>query len=156
MKISIISSSGGHLYKTHLLKQWWGKYQHFWVTKDDSLSRSLLKKEKKYFAHFPENRNLPNAIRNLCLAFKILLKEKPDLVFSMGAGVAPPFFLVAKILKIKTIYMENFIFIDHATLSGKICYPLADNFIVQRKKLLNKYPRAKYLGPIFDYTKEVQ
>jgi UDP-N-acetylglucosamine:LPS N-acetylglucosamine transferase len=146
LKICLVSSSGGHLYKTYQLKDWWKKYKHFWVTREDNLSKSLLKEEQLYFAHFPENRNLINAIKNFFLAIKILSKEKPTLVFSIGAGIAPPFLLAAKLMGIKTVFMETFILIPKQTLSGRITYPFVDYFLVQNKKLLKKYPKAKYWG----------
>lgn len=148
-KICLISSSGGHLYQTYELKKWWNKYPHFWITKNDSLSKSLLKGEKKYFAYFPENRNLKTAFKNLLLAFRILKKEKPSLVFSTGAGLAPPFFLAAKLLKIKTVFIETFVFIPHRTLSGKLIAPISDYFIVQNKALLKIYKNAIYIKSTF-------
>lgn len=145
-KICVVSSSGGHLYKTYQLKPWWKNYDRYWVTKDDKFTNNLLKGEKVYYASFPENRNLKNAIKNFFLAFKILKKERPSLVFSMGAGIAPPFIAVAKLLKIKTIFIETFILIPKQTLSGKLIYPIVDLFLVQNKKLLKSYPKAKYWG----------
>jgi UDP-N-acetylglucosamine:LPS N-acetylglucosamine transferase len=135
---------------TFALKNWWQRYERFWVTRDDKLSRSLLKKEKAFHAHFPEQRHLLNFVKNLMLAIRILRKERPDLIFSTGAGVALPFFLVARLYKIKTIFMETFIFIGQPTLTGKLIsrLHLADLFLVQNKKLLMHYPQAKYLGSI--------
>lgn len=156
MKIALISSPGGHLYKTLQLKKWWSQYNRFWVTnKCEIITDKSIKNKFVYIAYFPENRNTLNAIRNFFLALRILCKEKPELIFSMGAGIAPPFFLAAKLLwlfniKIKTIFIETFIFIPKPTLSGKMIYflRLADLFVVQNKKLLKFYPKAKYLGPI--------
>ena len=65
---------------------------------------------------------------------------------AMGAGIAPPFFLIAKLLGIKTIFLETFIFILKPTLSGKLLYPITDYFLVQSQKLLKIYPKAKYWG----------
>ncbi len=146
MKICIVSSSGGHLFKTFQLKPWWNKYPRLWITKKDKFSQSLLEKEKKYYAHFPENRNVLNFFKNLFLACQILRKERPNILFSMGAGVAPPFFIIAKIMGIKTIFMETFILIPRQTLSGKLVHPFADYFLVQNQKLLKVYPKARYWG----------
>lgn len=146
LKICLVSSSGGHLYKSYRLKSWWDKYPHFWVTKNDKFANSLLRGEKIYFAHFPENRNLVNAVKNFLLAFKILSKERPTLVFSIGAGIAPPFLFAAKILEIQTVFMETFVFIPKKTLSGKILYPFVDHFLVQNKGLLKIYSKALYWG----------
>jgi len=136
------------LYKTFLLQPWWEQHSRFWVTRNDAFALDLLKKEKVYFGNFPENRNVVNAIRNFFLAWILLRKEKPDAIFSMGAGIAPPFFLVAKILGIRTIFLETFIFIQKPTLSGRMIYFIADHFLIQHKKLLTTYPRATYCGTL--------
>ncbi len=150
MKIALISSSGGHLIKTYLLKEWWAQYEHFWVIKKDTFTASLLKDEVLFFGHFPENRNFLNAIKNFFLALKLMRKNKPEVVFSAGAGIAPPFFMAAKLFGIKTIFLETFIFINRPTLSGKIIYhlKLANVFLVQNKKLLKHYPSAQFLGEL--------
>ena len=148
MKIGIISSSGGHLFTTSQLKKWWGKNDRFWVVPKDGFSQDQLKTERTYQAFSPEQRNLSTMVKNTWLAIRVLRKERPDLIFSTGAGVAPPFFLIAKLLGIKTIFMEAYIFNPRPTLSGKLIYPIADLFIVQHQDLLKTYPRAKYLGSV--------
>ena len=97
-KICFVTSSGGHL--THLmqLKEWWKDKERIWVTFDKADSRSILKDEKKYWCFFPTNRNIKNLIKNTFLAFKILRKEKPDIIVSTGAAVAIPFFYLGKLL----------------------------------------------------------
>ena len=150
-KLCIFSSSGGHFVKTMALKKWWQKYETIWVTRKDQVTNSLLKdKYKVYQAHFPEQRHALNFFKNLWLAFQLLKKEKPDLVFSMGAGLAVHFFFLAKLMNIPTIFMETFIFINHPTLTGKLIYKLnlADIFLVQNKELLETYPQASYYGKI--------
>lgn len=148
-KVCIISSPGGHLFKTLQLKDWWEGYDRFWVTDSEVLEKTnLLNKEKVYQGFFPENRNLVNFLRNLALAWRLLRKEKPDFLFSIGAGIAPPFFFVGKLLGIKLIFMETFILTNHPTLSGRLIYPLSALFLVQNKKMLESYPKAKYLGSL--------
>ena len=145
-KICFATSSGAHLIQIYNLKNWWKNYDRFWVSRNDNITKHLLKNEKLYYAHFPENRNIINALKNLLLAMKILRKERPTLVFSTGAGVSPPFMLIAKLLHIKTVFMETFVFINKPTLSGKMMYHLVDLFLVQNKKMLAKYPKAKCWG----------
>src|SRR3989304_1528298 len=97
MKICLVSSSGGHLTLLYALRPCWIKYERFWVTfaKEDALS--ILEGERTYWAHFPTNRNVKNLIKNLFLAFRILKREKPDIIISTGAGVAVPFFWLGKL-----------------------------------------------------------
>ncbi len=148
-KFCIVGSSGGHLTHMWMLKDIWNKHDRVWVTFDKIDANSLLKNEKKYWCYYPTNRNIPNLIRNTFLAFKILIKEKPDIIISSGAAVAIPFFLLGKIFRKKLIYIEVFDRIDKPTISGKFCYKFADKFIVQWEEQLKVYPKAINLGRIF-------
>jgi len=148
MKICIVCSSGGHLFQLYILKNWWMKHKRFWVTfkKEDAIS--LLVNEKTYFAYHPTNRNLKNLLKNTFLAWKILKKEKPDIIVSTGAGVAVPFFWVGKLLKSKTIYIEVFDRIFSPTLTGRLVYPVTDVFVLQWQEQKKFYPKGKVLGQI--------
>lgn len=148
-KFCIVGSSGGHLTHMYMLKDIWSKHDRIWVTFDKEDARSTLKGEKVYNCYYPTNRNIPNLIRNSFLAFKILNKEKPDIIISSGAAVAIPFFFLGKIFRKKLIYIEVFDRIDKPTVSGKFCYKFADKFIVQWEEQLKVYPKAINLGRIF-------
>ncbi len=148
MKICLVGSSGGHLTHLYLLKKYWEKHERFWVTFDKEDSRSLLKDEKKYWCHFPTNRNIKNLIKNTFLAFKILRKEKPDLIISSGAAVAIPFFYLGKLFKAKTVYVEVYDRIELPTVTGKIVYPVTDQFILQWEEQKEFYPKGTNIGGI--------
>ena len=150
IKICVVGSSGGHLTHMMLLKGFWQEYERFFVTFDKPDANSQLKDEKVYHCYFPTNRNIKNLIKNTFLAWKILRKEKPDLILSSGAAVAIPFFFLGKVLfHKKCVYVEVFDRIDKGTLAGKFCYKFADKFFVQWEEQLKVYPRAIYLGSIF-------
>ena len=144
MKVCLVGSSGGHLTHLYMLKPFWKDKERFWVTFDKEDARSMLKGEKVYPCYFPTNRNLKNLIKNTFVAWKVLRKEKPDLVISSGAAVAVPFFYIAKL-----IYIEVFDRIDKSTLTGRLVYPIADKFIVQWDEMKKVYPKAINLGSIF-------
>lgn len=149
MKICFVTSSGGHL--THLmqLKSWWVDKERVWVTFDKADSQSILKDEKKYWCYFPTNRNIKNLIKNTFLAYKVLRKEKPDLIISTGAAVAIPFFYLSKLFRIKTVYIEVYDRIDKPTITGKIVYPITDLFILQWEEQKKFYPKGEFLGGLF-------
>lgn len=149
MKVCLVGSSGGHLAHLKMLKSFWEKQDRFWVTFDKQDANSLLRGEKVYHCAYPTNRNLKNLIKNTLLAFKVLFKEKPDLVISSGAAVAVPFFYVAKLMRKKLVYIEVYDRIDASTVTGKLVYPITDAFIVQWPEMVNVYPKAIYLGGIF-------
>lgn len=149
MKIALVGSSGGHLTHLYLLKKFWENEDRFWVTFDKTDAKSILKEERFYPCYYPTNRNVKNTIKNTILAFKILRKEKPDLIISSGAAVAVPFFWLGKLFGSKTVYIEIFDRIDKPTLTGKLVYPVTDKFIVQWEELKKVYPKAINLGGIF-------
>ncbi|WP_409405001.1 PssD/Cps14F family polysaccharide biosynthesis glycosyltransferase [Priestia megaterium] len=148
MKICLVGSSGGHLTHLYLLEKYWKKHERFWVTFEKEDSKSLLEKENKYWCYYPTNRNLVNLIKNTFLSFKVLLKERPDIIISSGAAVAVPFFYVGKLLGAKLVYVEVYDRIDNPTLTGKMVYPITDKFIVQWEEQKKFYPKAINLGGI--------
>lgn len=140
MKVALVGSSGGHLTHLYLLKKFWENEDRFWVTFDKTDAKSILKEERFYPCYYPTNRNVKNTIKNTILAFKILRKEKPDLIISSGAAVAVPFFWLGKLFGAKTVYIEIFDRIDKPTLTGKLVYPVTDKFIVQWEELKKSLP----------------
>ena len=148
MKILLASSAGGHLAQLLVLEDWWGRHDRTWVSFKLPEVEAALSGEKVVWAYFPTTRNLVNALRNFLLAWPTLLRVRPDLVVSDGAGVSVPFFLAAKILGIKTVYIECFDRITMPTLSGRLCYPISDVFCVQWPEQLISYPDAVNVGAV--------
>lgn len=148
MKICLVGSSGGHLTHLYLLKEFWEKHDRFWVTFDKVDSNSLLKDERKYWCHFPTNRNIKNLIKNTFLAIKVLRKEKPDIIISSGAAVAIPFFYIGKLFGSKTVYIEVYDRIELPTVTGKMVYPVTDKFILQWDEQKEFYPKGINIGGI--------
>lgn len=148
-KIGLVGSSGGHLMHLYLLKQIWGEQERFWVTFKKEDAESLLRQERAYWCHYPTNRNIKNLIRNTWVAWKVLKKEKPDLLISSGAAVAVPFFYIAKLMGTKLVYIEVYDRIDKPTVTGRLVYPITDRFIVQWEEQKKVYPRAINLGSIY-------
>ena len=101
LKICLVGSSGGHLTHLYMLKPFWKDKKRFWVTFDKEDARSLLEGETMYPCYYPTNRSLKALIKNTKIAWKVLRKEKPDLIISSGAAVAVPFFYLGKNIRCK-------------------------------------------------------
>ena len=86
---------------------------------------------------------------NTYRAFKILRKERPDAIITSGAAPAIPFFWIGKLMGAKTVYIEVFDRIDKSTVSGRLCYPVTDKFIVEWEEMKSVYKKAINLGSIF-------
>lgn len=148
MKLLLVCSSGGHLLLLHQLRPWWEKHERSWVTFDKTDARSLLVGERLDWAHHPTQRNIPNLLRNLRLAWRVLRRERPDVLVSTGAGVAFPFFVLAKPLGIKTVYVEAYERMDRASLTGRLCYPICDLMVLQWEEQRRFYPRGELVGAL--------
>lgn len=149
IKICLVGSSGGHLTHLYMLEPFWKFKDRFWVTFDKEDAKSLLKNEKMYTCYYPTNRNIKNLIKNTFIAWRVLRKEKPDLIVSSGAAVAVPFFYLGKLFGAKLIYIEVFDRMNKPTMTGKMVYPIVDKFIVQWEEQKKVYKKAVNLGSIF-------
>ena len=148
LHIAFVCSSGGHLIQLHRLEPWWEKHAREWVTFGTPDAVSLLDGEDVTWAHHPTTRNIPNLLRNIRLAWTFLRRHRPDVVVSNGAGVAFPFFLVARLLRIKTVYVEVYDRIDLPTLTGRLCYRFSNLFLLQWEEQRRFYPRGRVIGHV--------
>ncbi|MDG2113270.1 MAG: UDP-N-acetylglucosamine--LPS N-acetylglucosamine transferase [Actinomycetota bacterium] len=101
------------------------------MTFDTADATSPLTGENTVTCHSPTTRNIPNLLRNTRLAWQLLRMQPPDVIISSGAVVAVPFFWFSRLLGIPTVYVEVFDRVDSATMTGKLCRPVTDLFMVQ-------------------------
>ena len=87
MKILLVTSPGGHLAHLLALHSWWQDQDRLWVTAQQPDTELALEGERVVWSHWPTTRHLPNALKNLALAVKVLRAERPDVIVSDGAGV---------------------------------------------------------------------
>lgn len=148
MKALYVASAGGHLAHLLALNKLWKTQDRTWATFKLPEVKAALEDEKVDWVYFPTTRNIPNAIRNAKLAWTVLKREKPDVIVSSGAAVAVPFFAIAKVLGIKTVFIECYDRITMPTMSGRICYPLSDLFVVQWEAQQKAFPESVNIGAI--------
>lgn len=148
-RVLLVCSSGGHLAQLLRLESWWKTKHRLWVTFDKPDARSALADEAVEFAHHPTTRNVKNLAKNALLAARLMPKFKPDVVISNGAGVAVPFFLLAKAMGIRTVYVEVYDRIDSRTLTGRLVRPFTDLFLVQWAEQQQLYPGSRLISPLY-------
>lgn len=145
----LVCSSGGHLDQLMRLESWWGQGERHWVTFNlpDAISR--LSDETTTWAYYPTTRSIKNFLRNLGLARKVLKRVRPDVVISTGAGLAFPFFLLARRYGAKTVFLEVFDRVESRTLTGRLCRPLCDLFLVQWPEQQDLYRDSVLIGSVY-------
>ena len=148
MKAMLVCSSGGHLAQLYRLRPWWQRQERLWVTFPGAQAESLLAGERVVHPFYPTTRNALNAARNLRLAIRLIRAERPDVIISDGAGVAFPFFVAARLLRVHTVYLEVYGRITRPTLTGKLCYPFSELFLLQWPEQAENYPRGELIGSL--------
>src|SRR5215203_4599730 len=138
MKIALVSSCGGHLAEIRALKSVYERHEHFYVLNDKALLSKDMEGKTIFIRH--SERDLFFFV-NLWEAWRILRKERPDIILSTGAGLAVPFALVGKLLRIPNIYIEISASVIKPSLSGRIMYYLADRFFYQWEGLKSYFPK---------------
>jgi UDP-N-acetylglucosamine:LPS N-acetylglucosamine transferase len=144
----LVTSQGGHLAHLLVLRPWWEGQDRLWVCPDTPDVVDRLAGERVVRSYSPTTRNLPNLMRNFVLAVRLLRRERPSLVVSAGAGVAVPFFVVAWLLGIPTVFIEVYDRVDTPTMTGRLCGPFTTRRIVQWQSQLDFYPDAFLVGPL--------
>ena len=151
MKILYVASSGGHWEELMCLKELFSEYDSVFFTEEGGQAQESVfgeiytcpqinRKETNFFFHL---------ITLFRTAGKIIKKESPDIVITTGALIAFPICLIQKIKKKKVIFIESFARVTEPSLTGKLCYRLADAFLIQWEGLKKAYPKAIYVGGIF-------
>jgi beta-1,4-N-acetylglucosaminyltransferase len=148
MKLCLVCSCGGHFYQLYSLKNFWENYDRFWVTFPHNDTQVLLENERKFWAYHPTTRNIKNFVKNLFLSYKILRREKPQVIISTGAGVAVPFIYMGRLLGIKTIYIESLTRSQSLSFSGKLVYLVAQHILVQWPELAAKHRKLLFKGNV--------
>lgn len=149
MKICVTASSGGHFNQLLKLLPVLNKHKLFFVTPAFHM-KNILNNYETYFVKNP-GRNLLKFITHSIRSFFILLKERPDVVITTGAGLVVPICFMAKfIFRSKIIFIETFSRIDKPSLTGRIVYHISNLFIIQWKQLKKFYgDKAVYGGQLF-------
>lgn len=81
-------------------------------------------------------------LRNAWQALRYLVRLRPSVVISTGAGMALPFLIMARLSGATCIFVETGARVSTPSLTGRLFYPFAHLFIVQSAALLRFYEKA--------------
>lgn len=157
MKICLECAEGGHLDEMLSIIDAFEGHDIFFVTTKAKTTEDLGKVTKVYYVreqYQPKSRfhtflfELYYLIKLTFLSAKILIREKTQVIVSIGGGATIPLCYLGKILGVKVIYITSLARVHELPFTGKIVYPIADLFLVQWKSLSEKYKKAKYWGKV--------
>ncbi len=134
-----MSSCGGHLTELLALRGAFMDKRCFFVINSpislppEMVNRTVCIKHSERDIYF---------FLNLLEAWKIISRTRPSFILSTGAGPAIPFFIVGKLLGIRTIYVETLASINSPSLTGRLAYFFVDRFYIRYAGLKKFFPRA--------------
>ncbi|KAI8579240.1 hypothetical protein K450DRAFT_243450 [Umbelopsis ramanniana AG] len=174
-KTCIVLGSGGHTTEMIALIRNLDDHQYaprtYVIADTDSLSevkarqleqeRSGVEHKDYFILRIPRLREVGQSlssvpfsvVKALLGSFKIL-SNMPDLIICNGPGSCISICMVAYLPRllgikhIRIVYVESFARVKSLSVTGRLLYPVVDNFLVQWPELLETYPRAIYNGTL--------
>lgn len=148
MKIILVCSHGGHLTETIQLLPALSRHELVFATYHSARDEEVQKLGRAYFTK-NIGLNLWRMLKAFSWAWSILRRENPDVLLSLGAEIAVPFFYIGKLFDIHTIFIESWCRVESLSITGRMVYPIANVFLVQWPQLLKVCgPRARYEGAV--------
>lgn len=156
LKLCLAASGGGHVRQLLDLEPVWSAYDHFFVTEDTALGRSLADKYPvRFVAHYALGQArlgrtgamVRGAIRNFVQSLKIIVSERPDVVITTGAGAVYWTAMAARALGAKVMLIDSFARFDAPSKFARGLKPFATETIVQSAALKDHWPDARLFDP---------
>ncbi len=151
-KVCLVSSCGGHFMELMRLLPAVDGMNFYIVTEKNYSLEEVAEQYPHYYLYQQQRHGKSFVLRflaNILLSFYFIVKERPTTVITTGAGAAFPTCLFAKLMFRKVIYVESFAKLNNKSVTGKLVYPIADEFFVQWPEMKSVYPKAKYYGSVY-------
>lgn len=157
MRICLAASGGGHIRQLLDLEPVWSQYDHYFLTENTALGRSVSQKSRTYFlphiawgqARFGNIlKLLALTVQNICKSAVSTIRERPDVVITTGAGTVYFATLLARLLGARIFIVESLARFDSPSRFGRLIAPLAHCMIVQSPKVAPFYTHAKIFNPL--------
>lgn len=125
------------------------KYEHFYFTFKGGVADEMATTNKVLSIPNIVRRNPLSWFVGAFLSLLVVIRQRPDVVITTGAGIVVFFCIFAKVFGAKLIFIESMARVESPTLTARMLYPFADLFLVQWPGLLEYFPKAKYAGRLF-------
>lgn len=124
----------------------YGTRPHFYVLNDKALLPPDMQGITYFIAHSERDWKF---LLNLWEAFRILLRERPQLILSTGAGPVVPFAIVGRYLfGCRIVFVETITCVHTPSITGRLMYRLAHDFFYQWESLGRFFPKGRYGGAL--------
>ena len=150
LRICIIASSGGHLTQLLSIKESWRDYSAYYVSTSRSGAKKTLERYGQCYIITDSGRNAVFKLFYTAFqCFKILLKEKTDVIISGGSAPGCLMSIIGKMFfRKQVIWFDSIANTKRMSLSGRIARPFSDICICQWEEVARKYKDVNYLGTV--------
>jgi beta-1,4-N-acetylglucosaminyltransferase len=148
IKIALVCTRGGHFEQMTNLSEFYGCYEHFWITNRNKQTESQLKQEKVYYVELAHFKKPWTYVYQIAPVLRTFIREKPSHVLSTGSGrTAFIPFLLSKLFRIKFVYIDTFSRVNGHSKFGTFLLRTKNRIFTQWKDPHND--QAIFIGPIF-------
>jgi len=157
-KIGVVLGRGGHTAQTFALVGLLGsKFKYLYMI--DLLDRLTPRKIRLpgrvlpviQPRLLPQDSKIMSAVRTvatLLLSFVYILVFRPEVVISCGTGLTLPIFYSARILKVKTVFVESMSRVESLSITGRMLLGKTNLFFVQWPTLAKRTHGTVYGGQL--------
>ncbi|MDX2253912.1 MAG: sugar transferase [Pseudanabaenaceae cyanobacterium bins.39] len=147
-KLMLVCAAGGYYRYMQSLSGFWEKYRdRVWISIKTEFTEQEIE-DVRYWGYAPVNNSLLKVIKNLILAFKVIPRQKPDLIVCTGSGFTIFYLLIAKwLLRSKIIYLESKSRYQNLSFPAWLLNKLKvlDLLVVRSKEISQLYPHSVYI-----------
>jgi len=157
-RIGVVLGRGGHTAQTFALIDLLGpKYEYLYMI---GLLDPLTPKKIRIAGRvlpvltprlLPQDSRIMSVIRTLTtliMSFIYLVVFRPTSMVSCGTGLTVPIFYSARLLGIKTVFIESMSRVETLSITGRMLLGKTDLFMVQWPELAKRNPAAIYGGQL--------
>lgn len=135
----------------------WAKYDYFFVSEDTALSRSIAERHSTEFVpHFAlgqarlgsPGQMMISAVKSFFRSATVILKHRPHVLITTGAGAVFFSVLWARLLGAKIVLIESFARFHAPSVFGRLSARLAHEKVVQSAALSSYWPDASVFDPL--------
>jgi hypothetical protein len=148
-RILLVSSSGGVLLDLLALGPWWARHHAVWAVVKAPDSISALAGERVHWIREASIRRPIGLITGLAQAWRIIRKERPQLVVSAGSAPAIAYFFFARALGIPTFWLSSLNILTTPGISAKICTRLTSRVLLQQSSMRGAHPDGVVIGELY-------
>jgi UDP-N-acetylglucosamine:LPS N-acetylglucosamine transferase len=147
--VLLVSSSGGVLLDLLGLRGWWSRHDPVWAAVPAPDTEAVLAGQRVYWVPEQSPTRPLRLLAATWAAWRLLGRERPDVLVSAGTGVAVGFFLAARVRRVPSLWLETLNLVGEPGLASRICCRLAARTLVQRRSLLATRPGAVLVGELY-------